>query len=110
MCDIAAADIYTKGQDYSSQVNEFIRLNKLVKGRKMLAVSECGTVPDVGFMKRDNSMWSYFGLWYGEYMMDEFGEYNTEYTSREQLTKVYNSEGSITRDKLPNFTTYKKVQ
>ena len=109
-CDIAAADIYTKGQDYSSQVNEFIRLNKLVKGRKMLAVSECGTVPDVGFMKRDNSMWSYFGLWYGEYMMDEFGEYNTEYTSREQLTKVYNSEGSITRDKLPNFTTYKKVQ
>lgn len=109
-CDMVSSDIYTKNEDYSSQVNEFIRLNNIISGEKLIAISEAGTIPDIDLMCRDKSVWSFFGLWYGEYIMDEFGEFSTEYMSREQLIKMYNSEATITLDDLPDFLTYKKLE
>ena len=105
-CDMISADIYTTNKDYSSHVSEYIRLNNIAKGTKMLGISECGTLSDPDFMARDRSVWSFFGLWYGEYMSDEHNVFSDVYTSKEQLIKTYNSEGTITKDKLPDFKNY----
>lgn len=98
-CDIAAADIYS--DDGSPYKSEFDRLSKVGTGRKPVALSECGTIPDSDLMAKEGAVWSFFGLWYGEYVMDKFGIYNTQFTSKEQLIKTYNSEGTITLDELP---------
>ena len=43
-------------------------------------------------------MFSFFGLWYGNYVVDENGDYSEEYTSAEAMKKMYNSDGAITLD------------
>lgn len=58
-------------------------------GGKLLALSECSTVPDMNAMFRDNAVWSFFGLWYAPYL--------GEYTSNDALLSVYHSEGALVR-------------
>ena len=57
---------------------------------KILAISECSTVPDMNAMFRDNAVWSFFGLWYAPYL--------GEYTDDNTLIAIYNSEGALTRE------------
>ena len=67
-------------------------------GEKMLALSECSTVPDRNLMFRDNTIWSFFGIWYGEYLIDEEGRYSEAYTKADDMIAAYNSEVVITLD------------
>lgn len=86
--DIASLDLYVdKEEVYGSRYEQFIALRDMT-GSKLLALSECSTVPDMNAMFRDNAVWSYFGLWYGQYL--------NEYTSEEDLITIYNSEGTLT--------------
>ena len=108
--DIASVDLYLKDEkDYGSRYyEEFAAVQKFVGTDKILAISECGSVPDIDAAFRDNSVWSFFGTWYGKYIQDENGEYNEEYTSRDALIRAYNSDGALTLDeyrKLRSFET-----
>lgn len=86
--DIAAADIYLDADaDYGSRYEQFFALQELA-GNKLVALSECSTIPNLTDVLRDQAMWSFFGLWYGEYLMDE----TTGYTTREQMIAAYNSD------------------
>lgn len=86
--DIAAADIYLDAtEDFSSCYEQFFSLQELTKN-KLVALSECSTVPDLSKILRDNSVWSFFGLWYGEYLMDE----TAGYTTKQQMIDAYNSD------------------
>ena len=97
--DIASLDIYLEnGKDYGSRYEQFLALQKIVGKEKLIALSECSTVPDIDASFRDNAMWSFFGLWYGKYIRDEKGEYSEKFTSKDALIRAYNSEGAITLD------------
>lgn len=98
--DIAALDLYMDGEkDYGARFYEhFAAVNKFLGSDKLIAISECGSVPDVDSSFRDNTVWSFFGLWHGEYIQDENGSLSEEFTSRENLIHVYNSDGSLTLD------------
>lgn len=100
--DIAAVDIYHSGEkDYGSSYYEnFAAVQKFAGSKKPIALSECGSVPDIDSAYRDNALWSFFGLWFGEYIEDENGEYSEKYTSRDTLIKTYNSEGALTLDEF----------
>lgn len=102
-CDVVAADIYGEDGDSSAQAMEFAKLSDAAKGKKPVGLSECGKLPDIDVMAKNGATWSFFGQWYGEYVMDKFGDYNEEYTTKEQLIKVYNSAGTLTLDELPLF-------
>ena len=96
MYDIASLDIYISSDDeMGSRMEQFQRLNELAETNKLLAISECGSVPNIDNMFRDNSVWSFFGLWYGKYIMNASGEFSGEYNTAENLKRVYNSAGSI---------------
>ncbi|MDE6657340.1 MAG: hypothetical protein K2J88_02020, partial [Oscillospiraceae bacterium] len=54
--DIASLDIYLNPeQDFNSRYENFLALYHQTKGKKILALSECSTVPDLNLMFRDNT-------------------------------------------------------
>ena len=106
--DIAAADLYINGErDYGDRFYEkFAGLQKIVGKDKLIAISECGSVPDADSSFRDNSVWSFFALWHGEYIENEDGTYSDTYTSKKSLVRLYNSAGALTLDKYRDMTGY----
>ena len=62
--DVVGADEYP--DDLSDPLtSSWDRLNKLVGGKKLIALSEFGGVPDVAKMKQFGVRWSYFATWTG---------------------------------------------
>lgn len=96
--DIASYDLYTGTEKkFGSRCEQFMAVQKYITN-KIIAVSECDNVPDMDVSFRDNSVWSFFGLWNGEYIADENGSYSEKYTTKDELIRAYNSEGSLTLD------------
>ena len=99
--DIASLDIYMDAdRTFGSRYEQFIALSRMTGGHKILALSESSTIPDINEMFRDNTVWSFFGLWYGDYLIDESGKYSEKYTSADAMIAAYNSEGVITREQV----------
>lgn len=98
--DIAAVDLYFNGEkDYGNRYyEEFAAVQKFVGSDKLIAISECGCVPDMDTAFRDNAVWSFFGMWYGKYIQTEKGEYSEEFNSKDALVRAYNSDGAMTLD------------
>ena len=95
--DIASADIYlSPDKEFGSRYEQFLSLYRMTGGSKMLALSECSTVPDMNTMFRDHTIWSYAGLWYGDYLIDADGKYAETYTSSTRMVEFYNSEAALT--------------
>lgn len=67
--DIVGRDIYRQG-DHSSQTMEFYAMNAVYGGKKMLAITECGSFPDPDNLVKDDIPWSFFMPWYGEQTRD----------------------------------------
>jgi mannan endo-1,4-beta-mannosidase len=59
-------DVYEEG-NHSSQMLAFEELKRIFKGKKILALSECGSIPFMEPMKRDKTIWSFYMPWYGEH-------------------------------------------
>ncbi len=90
--DIAAMDIYLdENQEFRSRYEEFVTLYRMTKQQKILAISECGTVPDMNALFRDNTVWSFMGLWYDDYLSG---------LDSETLINFYNSEKVLTLDNV----------
>lgn len=98
--DIAAADIYGPKGNYGPNANAYDNLVSIVKGKKLVALSENGVIPDPDKLIESKTKWSWFCTWSGEFITDE------KYTSREQLNKTYNHEYVITIDELPDLKKY----
>ncbi len=98
--DIASVDLYLNNEkDYGHRYyEEFAAVQKFVGTDKLLAISECGSVPDIDAAFRDNAVWSFFGVWYGKYIQNEEGVYSEEFTGKEALIRAYNSDGALTLD------------
>lgn len=67
--DIVGRDIYKEG-DHTSQLTEFKALNTLYGSKKMITLSECGSMPDVDNLVKDQAAWSWYMPWYGGYTRD----------------------------------------
>lgn len=97
--DIASLDIYMGSEkDFGSRYEQFLALQKIVGEDKLIALSECSEIPDIDISFRDNSVWSFFGLWYGKYIMDENGGYSEEFMDKDSFIRIYNSDGVISLD------------
>lgn len=71
---------------------------------KMIALSECDTIPAVDNMTSENAYWLYFCPWYeGD---QDNGKFLTLMNNEDTLIKLYQSETVITLDELPNYKTY----
>lgn len=106
--DIVGIDIYAGEHVYTSQVDAFLENLDYADGKKMVVLSENGTMFDPELAVRDGAMWGFFCTWSGEFVMNDGLKktYSDRYTEVEMLKKVYNSEYVITRDELPDLHTY----
>lgn len=96
LCDIASADSYISGPKQKTCADSFMALYSISKGKKLCALSECGALPEPDLLVRDRCVWSFFGLWYGDYIVTPSGELNESSITENQLFAVYNSELSLT--------------
>ena len=90
--DIASVDVYLPADHtFGSRYEQFLSLARITNGRKMLALSECSALPDLKMISVDSAVWSFFGLWYGEYIMKPDGSFSDAYYSSNDLYNLYNS-------------------
>lgn len=97
-CDMISADIYDNKSE-SSQLIAFLSLYDISKN-KPIALSECANAPGIDNMVRDKAMWSWFGVWSGNYIMNQDGSLSEEYITKDRLVEIYNNDRVITLDKL----------
>lgn len=97
--DIVGRDIYKTG-DHGSQVLEFNDMNNRYGGKKMVTISECGSMPDADNLVKDGAGWSYYMVWYGDFVK------NATNNSLDLWKKLFASDYVITLDEMPNLKTY----
>ena len=95
--DVIGMDIYPGANQHGSQYLSFNKIKTLFEGKKLITLSECGSVPDPALMKEYGDTWSWFMPWNGDY---------TESDSHNGATwwaKFFNYDYVITRDKMPSL-------
>ena len=93
--DIVSADIYNAAFDYSSSYSTFDKLKSLTGGKKIIALSENGPIPDIEKEIEEEAVWSWWMPWYNSWN----GKY-VDQTSAEEWTKCMNDERVITLEDL----------
>ena len=61
---------------------------------KPLTFHECGNVPPIEDFGRDGAFWLWFMIWHTEFIFKN---------DKENLKRVYNSEKTVTLDRLPKL-------
>ena len=95
--DILGMDIYPGANQHGSQYISFNKVREFTGGKKIITLSECGSVPDPALMLEYGDTWSWFMPWNGDY---------TESASHNGATwwvKFFNYDYVITRDKMPSL-------
>ena len=90
-------DIYPGANQHSSQSVEFNKVRAIFSKKKIITLSECGSVPDPALMKSSGDMWSWFMPWNGEF---------TESDAQNGATwwkKYFSYDYVITRDQMPSL-------
>lgn len=101
-CDVLSCDVYDDGNK-DAQVNIMLFLQSISRN-KPIAMSECGSFPDIQSIADENAMWAFIGQWGGNYLMTDDGKLAEENNTAAELIKTYNNNLTLTRDKLPDFT------
>lgn len=94
--DIVGRDIYRQG-DHTSQLIEFNALTSLYGNKKMVTISECGSMPDVDNLTKDAAAWSWFMPWYGDFVRSSTNN------SLDLWKKMFASNYVITLDEMPSL-------
>lgn len=61
--DVVGVDLYEGDHSLFSDPEAFAAVNNAVKGRKMVALSECGNLPDIDASFSSDSPWAWFMSW-----------------------------------------------
>lgn len=104
---------YSELQGYEEYCAELAGLEST---GKMLALSECGYIPDPQGCVDNNTMWLYYMIWNGDfiYELDTAGKAkvdlngtpspNTKRVTNEMLVEYFSNDAFITHSKLPEFS------
>lgn len=99
--DVMGMDIYAGENQHGSQYVSFNKVRALTGGRKLISLSECGSIPDPALMTEYGDTWSWVMPWYGSYTD------STNYNGASYWQKIVSYDYVVTRDKMPNLkTTY----
>ena len=90
--DIIGADVYSATGDPMSGLWDDLQGH--FNGKKLLALSEVGGVPDISKMRDFGVSWSYFVSWSGQ-------EHGPASAPRTLISQTYNHSRVLNRDKIP---------
>ncbi len=117
--DITGTDVYPSSEDHSCQLSKYNELKNMTHEGKMLALTECGYIPDIKDMQANDAIWVYSMPWNGDFIyaatsstptLDSNGmpHINTERMSEEFLKEYMASENVITWSKMPQWDDTEK--
>lgn len=92
--DIIGADIYLPAGNYSSSFILFDNMATIYSGKKIITMSENGSIPDPQTLFSESAAWSFFATWSGDFITD--GKAN----STTHINTVFNHEYVITLDEI----------
>lgn len=98
--DILGMDIYPGEYQHGSQVISFSRVKEKFGGKKLITLSECGSIPYPELMQGDGAYWSYFMPWYGDHTKLD------KHNAVADWTKILTSDFVITLDEMPDLKNY----
>jgi len=104
--DIIGEDIYAGERNYTSQADRFFKAVGYSPTRKIVVLSENGTLFDPDLAVRDGALWAYFATWCGGFVVEADSSYSEKHTEKEMLKKVYRHPAMVTLDKLPDLKRY----
>lgn len=106
--DIIGEDVYAGEHEYEPQTARFLAATRYTDARKLVVLSENGTIFDPELAARDGAMWGFFCTWSGEFVLRAEGlnQWSERYTESEAARKAYESELLINRKDLPDLKTY----
>ena len=102
--DVVGRDYYyyPRESNHSSLIGSFETVKEIFGGKKIVALSENGSVPYPDEMKADGANWSWFMPWYGDYAMEGWANDNT----KESWKTVMNNEYTLTLEDMPGWDKY----
>jgi mannan endo-1,4-beta-mannosidase len=102
--DIVGRDFYyyPREANHGSLVASFEKVKELFKGKKLVALSENGSIPYPENLVSDGAGWSYFMPWNLDYTMDGWAHDNTA----ADWKQISNHDYVITLDKMPGWGNY----
>lgn len=86
--DILGYDSYPEPYDYGSQSSYFRKLYGMCDGKKMIAMTENGPIPDIDRCFKENSPWLFFMTWYDHLDTHNTEEHITEVLANDKLIKL----------------------
>src|SRR5262249_12465341 len=90
--DMVGLDIYT--DPTSSMSGEWYSVLNQYNGKKMIALSEAGTLPNASAMNTYNIAWSYYSMWTDSYLDD---------STAQQVQTLMSDNRIITLNELPSL-------
>lgn len=105
--DVVGRDYYyyPRESNHASLVGSFETVKEIFGGRKIVTLSENGSVPYPDEMKADGANWSWFMPWYGDYAMESWANDN----NAESWKTVMNNEYTLTLEDMPGWDKYEIV-
>lgn len=112
--DISGTDVYPNTLTHAAQVAKYNELADMTYEGKMIALSECGYIPDIKDMQENNAMWLYSMPWCGDFIYEASASTpkldangmpspNPERLSEEFLSEYMASDNVITWSKMPQW-------
>ena len=89
--DVISIDIYNNANDHSSNYAAFDKMKTLSGGKKLIALSENGPIPDIDKEFEEDAVWSWWMPWYQTWD----GKF-VDKTSKEEWTKCMSDNRVIT--------------
>ena len=87
--DIISTDIYCEPHEKTSYINEINELINKTTKNKLVALAECGIIPDIDLLEKDGFPFIYYMLWSKEFILTE------KYNTKDELKKMFKSTYSI---------------
>ena len=108
--DISGIDVYPSKEDHSVQETSYKNLQKITADGKMLALSECGYIPDPDELAAniDNVKWLFFMPWNGDFIYKGSTVIGIPKINEEKMTvdffkRAITSDIVISWSELPDF-------
>ena len=108
--DIIGDDVYAGTHIHTSQADRFLKCLSIPERRKIVTLSENGSIPDPDELLNDNVRWSWFCTWHGIFTYRNINgktALSEEFTCADVLKKVYEHPFAISRADLPDLRSYR---
>ena len=95
--DIISRDMYPPAHEHTAQLEKLTGLQKITEQPKIALIGEIGTIPSVEALAEEKAAWVSYMTWCGDFCLAE------DFTTSEELKKMYSHPWAITRERLPEL-------